>query len=84
MKSLIDYMKGCYITEMADTLSKFKQKFITLKYEIIIHWCFIRWAEEYSEHPKAINRNHWASKLNAFMSDVVKTKLKSGHKEKIL
>lgn len=84
MKSFVDYINGCYITEIASNLSVFRDQVRGLIDPIIEHWCLTKWAEDHPEHAIAINRDHWAGELKGFMKKIAKTHLKSGRKEKTL
>ena len=84
MKSLVEYINEAYITEMAANMSDFRHDVTNISFQIIENWCLVRWAEMYPEHHLSVNRNHWASELKGHLRGIVKTRLKSGRKDKVI
>ena len=85
MKTLIEYIESSVITEMAKSLSDFKQLVSDLSDQIIENWCLVKWCDMYPNKltSKRI-RNHWASELKSYLYKISREHLKSGRKDKVI
>jgi len=85
MKSLSDYIKEFFITEMSIKLGEFRKKNEGIINQVIENWCLVKWCDDNpNELTSKSLRNHWASELIGHMKSIVNTKLKSGRKDKAL
>lgn len=85
MKTLIEYIEETMITEMAKSLSDFKQLVSDLSDQIVENWCLVKWCDI---HPNELTskrlRNHWATELKTYMFKISKERIKSGRKDKVI
>ena len=85
MKTLIEYIESSAITEMAKSLSDFKQLVSDLSDQIIENWCLVKWCDMYpNELTSKRLRNHWASELKSYLYKISRERLKSGRKDKVI
>lgn len=85
MKTLIEYIEETIITEMAKSLSDFKQLVSDLSDQIVENWCLVKWCDI---HPNELTskrlRNNWATELKTYMFKISKERIKSGRKDKVI
>lgn len=65
------------ITEMAVSLSEYKDKAESLMQQIIENWCLIRYATLTGDKEEI--KNHWKSELITHMTSIASTKIKKGN-----
>ena len=85
MKTLIEYIESNIITEMAKSLSDFKQLVSDLSDQIVENWCLVKWCDIYPDELTSKRlRNHWATELKSYLYKISKERLKSCRKDKVI
>ena len=85
MKTLIEYIEETIITEMAKSLSDFKQLVSDLSDQIVENWCLVKWCDTHPNELKSKQlRNHWATELKSYLYKISRERLKSGRKDKVI
>lgn len=85
MKSISDFLKNFYITEMAIKLGEFRSKSEGIINQIIENWCLVKWCDMYPDELTSKQlRNHWATELISHMLYINNIKLKGSRKDKAL
>lgn len=82
MKTLQEYIEETFITEMAKDLSTYLDICENLVRQILQNWCLVRWCDNHEDHPKAVNRNHWASELKSHLLKLIDINIKVKNKLK--
>lgn len=85
MKNLKDIIRESLIYEMADNLSTFRLKLQDIMPQVIENWCLVKWCDMNPDELTSKRlRNHWATKLKAYMNKIVDRKVKCGRKDKVI
>lgn len=82
MKSLYEYLQQSFITEMADSLSQFKDRIESQLGQIMENYCLVWYCDNYDKDN--VNRNHWASEFLAVSKKITNTIIKVRNRKKII
>lgn len=82
MKSLYEYLQESFITEMADSLSNFRNRIESQIGQIIENFCLVWYCDTYDKDNQ--NRNHWASEFLAAAKQITTAKIKVRNRKKII